>query len=192
MCIGPAQLPGFVIERNRGVSINEVDEKISGVVAESLSTLAEQIISEKDAEAAAMREVFGELLRYLHTVSDDRAVGFSAPMPVDVLENAEATLDSSTTGRDLLAELASLREQSKQLTAGTAELRRYVEGNGFTWQEDETTVFNVTTAIGWLGGTVGTLRERVRELVGALNLPREQLAMLSRPMQSITITPEGE
>lgn len=39
---------------------------------------------------------------------------------------------------------------------------------------------------------LASLRERVRELEGALNLPREQLAMLSRPMQSITITPEGE
>ena len=62
-----------------------------------------------------------------------------------------------------------------ELRRGSAELRKYVEGNGFEWNENETTVFNVTTAIGLLGGTVEELRkhlaaaearcERLRELL---------------------------
>lgn len=44
------------------------------------------------------------------------------------------------------------------LAAGIAELRRYVEGNGFKWCEDEDAVFNVTTALGLMGGTIEVLQ----------------------------------
>lgn len=73
-------------------------------------------LDEAEAQAAAMREAFGELLTYLHTINDDRAVGFSAPMPVEVLENAQAALNN-TAGRDLLAEVERLRGEVERLHA---------------------------------------------------------------------------
>lgn len=47
-----------------------------------------------------------------------------------------------------------------QMDKGIAIMRRYVEANGFQWNEDQSVVFNVTTAIGWMGGTIEALREK--------------------------------
>lgn len=58
---------------------------------------------------------------------------------------------------------AELADLERQVDAGTRELRRYVEGNGFTWCEDEDTVFNVTTAIGWMGGAIDELHRKLAE-----------------------------
>lgn len=46
------------------------------------------LLSERDRLRSALRE----LLTYLYTVNDDTAVGFSCPMPVDVLETAQSAL----------------------------------------------------------------------------------------------------
>jgi DNA repair exonuclease SbcCD ATPase subunit len=74
---------------------------------------------------------------------------------------------------DRVQELDTLKEQMRK---GTAELRRYVEGNGFTWCDEESTVFNVTTAIGWMGGAIDALRKENEELK---NIPlREELHAL--------------
>lgn len=53
-----------------------------------------------------------------------------------------------------------VEELEQDFAAQRAEIRKYVEGNGFTWQDE----FNATTAIGWLAGTVETLKEKVAEL----------------------------
>lgn len=58
------------------------------------------------------------------------------------------------TVMDLIAIAKELFSLNHSIAAGTRELRAYVEGNGFTWIEDESTVFNVTTAIGLMGGTI--------------------------------------
>lgn len=52
----------------------------------------------------------------------------------------------------------------EEYDAGVAELKRYVEANGFTWQEDQTVVFNVTTAMGWMGGEIETCHETINAL----------------------------
>ncbi len=57
----------------------------------------------------------------------------------------------------------------EELEDGTKELRRYVEGNGFTWCEYETTVFNVTTALGLLGGEIKALVGQRKELQAELD-----------------------
>ena len=59
-----------------------------------------------------------------------------------------------------LASLARIAELETELERGAHELRRYVEGNGFEWQEDETAVWNATTAIGWLGGALAAIHKR--------------------------------
>lgn len=53
-----------------------------------------------------------------------------------------------------------------EVNAGIREMRLYVEGAGFEWCEDESAVFNVTTALGLLRGTIGNLNENY----GALQL----------------------
>ena len=102
------------------------------IIAQSLTTLAEQIIAEKDAEAAELKAKLSK-----HQESEFNPDWSMLQATRDSLKEHQGII------RDLLAELTSLRE-------------------------------------------------RVRELEGALNLPREQLAMLSRPLKSDTITPEGE
>lgn len=86
---------------------------------------------------------------------------------------ADTAFKAAWSARDaeiarLTADNAALREQ---LSKGTAELRRYVEGNGFTWCEDESTVFNVTTAIGLMGGQIEAQKQNVSAL-------REAVAVL--------------
>lgn len=61
-------------------------------------------------------------------------------------------------------ERVRLEDLEAQLSAGTTELRRYVEGNGFEWCEQESTVFNVTTAIGWLSGALQEAQRKLAEM----------------------------
>jgi hypothetical protein len=72
--------------------------------------------------------------------------------------------------------------------AGTAELRRYVEGNGFQWCDDESTVFNVTTALGLMGGSIDALRaenERLHDNVVRLD---EIIRMIDRYARDMTVS----
>lgn len=48
------------------------------------------------------------------------------------------------------------------------EIRKYVEGNGFQWQDDRSTAFNATTAIGWLGGALETAKKAAEDLERSL------------------------
>lgn len=93
----------------------------------------------------------------------------------DELEHAQPTTEPAETGAGEADDYARL---SKQVERGTAELRRYVEGNGFTWCDDEDTVFNVTTALGWMGGTIEALRDELtatRARLAAVEAARIQL-----------------
>ena len=64
--------------------------------------------------------------------------------------------------RDIVADKVSrIVELQAELDAGAKELRRYVEGNGFIWCEEETTVFNVVSALGWMGGEIKMCHERL-------------------------------
>ena len=44
------------------------------------------------------------------------------------------------------------------------ELRRYVEAAGFTWQEDCSAVFNATTAMGWMNGSLDRCKEELQKI----------------------------
>lgn len=55
-------------------------------------------LADAEAQAAVRDDAFRELLKYLHTIHDDRAVGFSAPMSVEVLEKAQAALADGKDG----------------------------------------------------------------------------------------------
>jgi hypothetical protein len=78
--------------------------------------------------------------------------------PVYWLNKRIETLAANVVDAEVRAEAAAC-----ELAAGTAELRRYVESNGFVWCETESTVFNVTTAIGLLAGTIEALRAELAE-----------------------------
>ena len=67
-----------------------------------------------------------------------------------------------------------------ELASGTAELRRYVEHNGFTWCETENTVFNVTTTIGHLAGTIDALRAEIAALMADDEWQAEKRERLTR------------
>lgn len=51
-----------------------------------------------------------------------------------------------------------------EVEAGIREMRLYVEGAGFEWCEDESAVFNVTTALGLLRGTIDNLQDEIKAL----------------------------
>ena len=70
--------------------------------------------------------------------------------------------DAKRLVKTLESELAAARQEAAD---GTAELRRYVEGNGFTWCDDESTVFNATTAIGLMGGALAAQKEKIRKML---------------------------
>lgn len=73
----------------------------------------------------------------------------------------------------------------QQVEAGTQELRRYVEGNGFTWCEEETTVFNVTTALGLLGGTVEAQNGIIQQLEAAAAIQHEAYRALEEERDAL-------
>jgi hypothetical protein len=60
---------------------------------------------------------------------------------------------------------AALQALKENVRAGVAEMRRYVEANGFEWQDSLCDVDNVTTAIGWLGGALETANRMLREQI---------------------------
>jgi len=70
--------------------------------------------------------------------------------------------DARRLVKTLESQLAAARQEAAD---GTAELRRYVEANGFAWCDEESTVFNVTTALGWMGGALATQKETIRKLL---------------------------
>jgi hypothetical protein len=74
-------------------------------------------------------------------------------------EIAELIIKSKLALPSLLAEIHRLREE---LSDGSKELRCYVEGVGFEYQEDKSAVWNATTAIGLLRGQIDTMREAGR------------------------------
>lgn len=85
-------------------------------------------------------------------------------------------------------QIATLRQQLADTIAnrdaGVIELRKWVEGAGFTWCEDETAVFNVTTALGWLRGEVESSHERI----AALEAERDELrSALERVMTAVDL-----
>ena len=89
-----------------------------------------------------------QLARHL----DVEGVGLLAERLSSALAEATARADREAAARQA-AEAA--------MSAGCAELRRYVEGNGFLWQSDQSAVFNATTAIGLLAGQAVTATERM-------------------------------
>lgn len=100
-------------------------------------------------------------------------------------DHIEETIGLGNEVAHLVVERDALRAEVK---AGTAELRRYVEGNGFQWCDDESTVFNVTTALGLMGGSIDALRaenERLHDNVVRLD---EIIRMIDRYARDMTVS----
>lgn len=76
---------------------------------EEANQLRTQLLA-TEAAMVKMREAFKELLTYLYTINEDTAVGFSAPMPVHVLERAQKSFDNAPT-----TALAPIREALKTI-----------------------------------------------------------------------------
>lgn len=78
-------------------------------IAQSITTLAEQVIAEKDAEAAGIIETIEGVWDAASDVNAHQAVAYLS----DCLEKIKERMP--TAGRDLLAELVSLRERVREL-----------------------------------------------------------------------------
>lgn len=93
----------------------------------------------------------------------------------ELINSLRRLIQTTEHGRESAWELdrKHIAEMEAELAAGARELRRYVEGNGFQWCDDESTVFNVTTAIGLMGGTLAILNPKVKELEAELSRLRD-------------------